>query len=116
MSVVVMVSKPENVVAFVHSWCEERIALNTSSRAEKQQQKLKHDMETQEGEDGGLYSDNECDTKDGASDMDTLHPASDKDSSLGPLPPGWEEATDEDGDTYYINHNDETVRKDKAVC
>lgn len=36
--------------------------------------------------------------------------ASMSDEPLTPLPPGWEERTDAQGRTYYVNHNERTTQ------
>ena len=76
------------------------------SAESKQQQ-----QQNAEDEDDGLYSDNDAEAKDGKVESTSAEAA--KEGGLGPLPAGWEEATDEDGDTYYINHIDETVGDQK---
>lgn len=99
-----MVSKPQNIVAFIHSWCEEKDA---SLRVTDHPAEPKQPLENAEDEDDGLYSDNDAEGKDEKGK--SLDEASAEAERLGELPPGWEEAIDEDGDTYYINHNDETA-------
>ena len=99
-----MVSKPQNIVAFIHSWCEEKDA---SLRVTDHPAEPKQHQENAEDEDDGLYSDNDAEGKD-ENGKDSGEGSAEA-SQLGELPAGWEEAVDEDGERYYINHNDETA-------